>query len=139
MTRIIALALSAFLLAGCAGADKSVLQGGSNIFTQVKNPLTTADQAKLEAAYIALATPAAAFMELPTCRKGTEPSVTNICGPYAAKVKVQSANRKAYAALVTLRNFKARNPTLSGVSLLDAARKAMMDFQTTAYLNKVGE
>lgn len=137
MSRVIALVLAGFLLAGCAGG-KSILQGGSNIFTPVQNPLRTADQAKLEAAYITLATPVAAYMELPTCRRGTVESITNICGRYGVKVDLQNANRKAYAALTVLRNFRARNPTLSGVSLLEAARQAMIEFQTVAYLNKVG-
>lgn len=136
MIRILAVALVAFGLAGCAG--KSVLQGGTSIFAPIQNPLRTADQAKVEAAYITLATPVAAYMELPTCRTGTVESFTNICGRYSVKVELQRANRKAFAALTVLRNFRARNPTLSGVSLLEAARQAMIEFQTVAYLNKVG-
>jgi len=135
--KIAAALLGILLLAGCAG-NKSVLQGGNSIFTEIRNPISTADQAAVEAAYGTVLAAAVNYKRLPLCRpRQAGGGFTTLCSERSILLQLQAADRKAYAAIVSLRNFRRNYPNINAVSALDAARNAVRDFQNVAFLNGV--
>lgn len=123
-------------VAGCAGGSVSVLQGGSNPFVQVANPITTADAAAVEAAYGTVLAAAVNYKRLPLCKPG-KTELEGLCSRRDVIVQLQAADRKAYAAIASLRNFRKNYPNISAVSALDAARNAVRDFQNVSFINGV--
>jgi len=132
-TRFIITMALAFAVAGCAGGTTSVFQGGSNPFVQVANPIKTADAAAVEAAYGTVLAAAVNYKRLPLCQKG-KTELDGLCARRDVVLQLQAADRKAYAAIVALRNFRKNYPDISAVSALEAARNAVRDFQNVAYI-----
>lgn len=121
--------LLSLALAGC-GTIKSVLQGGTSVFTSVTNPVSRTNLAEVESAYGVLLTAAVAYRN--AC---AQKLIAATCRP--AVVQLQFANRKAHGAIIAARNFVKNNPTLSALSLIGIAGQAVSDFQSVAYVNGV--
>jgi hypothetical protein len=135
----IALALT-FTLTGCASLDftkKSIFDGGPSVVTRTENPLGLNEQYQIEAAIAAARRPALAYMRLRQCRKSEVASFSNICGYRSVKVKIQNADRKLQAALLSVRKFVRDNPTVSGASVIASINTALADYRAELALNGV--
>ena len=113
---LIPLLLVTSLVLGACATGTSVLQGGDSLFATIQNPAQSTQLAQLELSYQASAQ---AFI---ICRN-------THCTSSANLRKYQALDKKAYASLVTARNFIRKNPNVSAVSLVAAARTAVSDFQ----------
>lgn len=116
---IIALSLS---LAGCAGANKSVFEGGSSIVAPIRNPIGQSELDKIRAAYGSALAIAVGYRD--ACAQRLIPASCR-----TAVRKMQPYGEKAQRAFVVARNFVANNPTISAVSVLQAAWDAVKDLQ----------
>lgn len=112
--RVFIVLVTALALAGCAS---------------FKNPVTLTTQYDIEAAYLTAENLAVAYRNLPLCKTGTTPSLTNVCAKRSLVVKIQQTAAKAQAAILALRAFTKNNPTLSPVTALEAAQNALANFQ----------
>lgn len=116
MRKLIVLALLAPLLGGC-------------FLDPINNPLNTASLYDIEAGYLTAEQIAIAYLHLPLCRTGTQPSLTNQCGKRSVDLVIQDKGRKAQLAILALRSFVRNNPTISPINALTIAQNAIADFQ----------
>lgn len=140
MNKILLVAALAIGISGCAALDrqgKSVLVGGTSITAEIDNPITTDQLAAVEATYNITLVGVNAYFDLRQCRRNEAATITNLCARAAVKRELQAANRKAYAALTTLRNFVANNRKLNASSAFAAAQQAVNDFKAIAFINGV--
>lgn len=112
--RVFLVLVTMLALAGCAS---------------FKNPITLTTQYDIEAGYLTAENIAVAYRNLPLCKTGTTPSLTNVCARRSVIVKIQQTAAKAQAAVLALRNFTKNNPTLSPLGAISAAQAALADFQ----------
>lgn len=112
-----ALAISATLLVGGCATLQDVPSALSVLTKGVQNPAGKKELAVVELSY---QTAAKAFV---ACRKAHCTSVANLR-------KYQEYDRKAYAAIVAARPVVRQNPTISGLSAVRLAQKAVADYNT---------
>lgn len=74
--------------------------------------------------------------QLPLCKTGTSPGVTNICVRRSVIVRLQAADRVAYAAVNSAVSFVKANPKVEPSGYIGAARDALMNVQSI--LNEAG-
>lgn len=122
MKKILSIFILASALAGCAGSQKSILEGGSSIIAPIQNPVGQSELDKIRAAYGSALAIAVGYRDAcaqrlipPSCRTAVR--------------KMQPYGEKAQRAFVAARNFVANNPTISAVSVLQAAWDAVKDLQ----------
>lgn len=111
----------ALTLGACAGFpgfsdSKSVLVGGTSITAEVKNPAGKRELAQAELGY------QAASKLFVACVRARCVGAENLR-------TYQAYDQKAYATLVAARRVVRKNPTVSGLSAVAAARQAVADFQ----------
>lgn len=111
----------ALLLGACTPVTLSEtvgsVLGGGGLTTSIKNPAGKKELASVELSYQATAKLFVA------CRRAKCTSVANLR-------KYQEYDRHAYAAIVAARKVVRENPTISGLSAVVAARKAVADYQS---------
>lgn len=122
MRRLLATLAIVATLTGCAlnPAGVSVFQGGTSLTAPIQNP-ARAELASLELAYQAAAQ---AFV---LCRDTRCTSSANL-------EKARKFDReKAYPALVVARRAVRDNPTVSGLSAVGIAKKAIADYNAAVH------
>ena len=82
MKRMLPVLLLSLALAGCAGFNKSVFDGGLSVTATVQNPVTREQQAAVEASYNVAASAGLAYMRLPRCKAGQAISFDNLCSSW---------------------------------------------------------
>jgi len=113
----LALSVGAFVLVGCATADKSIFEGGSSITATVPNPVGKRELAVAEQSYQAAGK---AFL---VCRRTRCTSTANLR-------QIQRYDREVvYPALVAARRAVRDNPNVSGLSAVRAFQQAVADYQ----------
>lgn len=116
------------LVGGCAGG--SILTGGSSLTASITTPVGRRELAAVESTYgIALA--AAVNYRRLCVRREIPRSCRNVV------LTLQSYGARAHGSIIAARNFVRRNPTISAVSAIGAARAAVADFQSVAAANGV--
>lgn len=131
--------ITAFVLAtsialgGCAGG--SIFQGGSSLTESITNPVGRNELAAVENAYGIVLSAAVNYRRLGICAKGASPTISAPCASREVVLQLQLFDRNAHAALLTARTFIKMNPTISAVSVISAARKAVEDFRLAASVN----
>lgn len=136
--RMLAVVIVALTLGACAGPPVSVrdiLSGTASvgITTTVVNPVGRNELAAVQNAYGAALALAVNYRR--HCYPGNvavQPPPVGCSNRRANVLAIQSADRKAHAAIVSARNFVRNNPTISAFSAIGAARAAVADFQSTA-------
>jgi hypothetical protein len=66
---------------------------------------------------------------VPLCKTGTSPSATNICVKRSLIVRLQSADRVAYQAVLQAETFVKNNPSVSPGNYVSAAQAALLAAQ----------
>lgn len=69
------------------------------------------------------------YKNLPLCRTGTKPSLTNLCAKRSVIVTLQKDDRIANAAINNMNNFIKNNPSVSPSTYIAAARNAILAVQ----------
>ena len=134
----IALALMGAVLGlGACTTDQSVLSGGTSLTASIPNPANKQQLAAAESTYNIAANAALVYRSRPLCKTGTVETLENICARRSVVVKMQTYDRNAYAALKAARTFVRNNPTISAVSIIAAAQRAVSDYQSAAQTNGV--
>jgi hypothetical protein len=76
--------------------------------------------------------------QVPLCKTGTSPSATNICVRRSLLVRLQAADRVAYAAVIQAETFVKANPTVSPANYISAAQSALLAAQAVINSASVG-
>lgn len=137
--RISAVLLIVTGASGCAGfMDKfntSIFDGGLSITATVQNPVTMEQQAAVELSYTIAAKALLAYARQPRCPAGTTVAIT--CSSWPVVLKLQNANRVAFAQLQNLRQFMDTNNQVSAITAFNAAVSALRKFRATAYVEGI--
>lgn len=127
----------ALVLAGCAGSQKSVLEGGTSITATIQNPVDAQQEAKLEVSYGLAATAIVNYARLPRCGIGQEFTAAKPCSSWKIVKQMQDGNRIVYKKLTNLRAFMDDNDQVSAIVAFNAARKALNQVQAIAFINGI--
>lgn len=138
MMRLIAVALTALTLSGCAilpGGDRSILIGGTSITAPVEL-IDDTTMAGIETAYGAALAAAVAYRRMPRCAPGTSATVQAPCSQRSVIVRLQGYARTATRAVHAARRIN----EAGGVNALDVlriAREAVREFRAVLSVNGV--
>lgn len=127
MKRFLILALLALPLAACSG--DSVFRGGTSLTASVENPVGKRELQVVYNTYLIAGKTYIRYRNLGICKSGTVETLANPCARRDVLLSLQAKDRTAYAALKTAGNFIIANPNVSALSLVNAARSAVNDFQ----------
>jgi len=131
---LVALALAGSLgLAGCAGTSFGTFVKVAT--TTVTNPVGTVDIYRVKNVYAATLQIAVKYRDYCWGRSYAALMADKVAKPVCQNRrqvvrKLQAADQKAYAAIVTADRFARNNPTLNASSAVSAAWKAVTDFQS---------
>jgi hypothetical protein len=123
-------------LGGCV--TDSVLVGGTSLTATVANPVGRKEMAAVESGYRVAVVAAVNYRRY--CypnNVAVQPPPAGCSNRRAVVLALQDADRKARAAIVPLREFQRDNESVSAVSALLAARRALGEFQTALATNGV--
>jgi len=144
LARIIGVCVVGLTLAGCASGNifdvfnpnaTSVLRGGPSIVAKTENPVSRNDIAAITLTYNGLVAVVNAYYARPICAPGVRATWDNFCSEPAARRELAKYRRKAWGAILTARNFRKNNPTISAVGLVRAAGDAVADLKAVATIN----
>lgn len=120
--------LLALGVGGCSSIDK-LRDVASSVTSTVTNPVSKYELARVEATYEAALAAFVSYRRYCYSKPLTQ-LPQSVCGKRRTIIRaMQSADRKAFAAISAARNFVAQNPTISAVSFIAAARQAVTDFK----------
>lgn len=127
MKRLLILVLLALPLAACSG--DSVLRGGTSLTATVENPVGKKELQVVYNSYLIAGKAYVRYRDLGICKVGTSFTFSRPCADRGTLLALQAKDRTAYAALKTAGTFIKNNPNVSALSLVNAARSAVTDFQ----------
>lgn len=119
LIRIVAISL-ALILAACAGKPPIAISSAVTL-----NSLYT-----VEAGYGVALAAENTYKNLPLCKTGTTPSLTNICAKRSVIVRLQNADKQVVNAITIARDFIKNNPTLDASSYISTAQNALSALQS---------
>lgn len=93
------------------------------------NPIGLNQVGGMESAYGLALSAAVAYRNLPLCKTGTVASATNVCAQRSIVVKLQQANKTAFAAITAAHDFARDNPTLDASVIIGTAQRALAGLQ----------
>lgn len=119
--------LLSFVVAGCSG--DSVFRGGTSLTASVTNPVGKKELQVVYNTYLIAGNSYIRYRNLGICQAGTSFTLAKPCADRGVLLSIQAKDRTAYAALKTAGVFVKNNPNVSALSLVNAARSAVTDFQ----------
>lgn len=134
MKRFIALLL-ALSLTSCASLNKSFFEGGTSLIATVQNPVTTDQQAAVEASYNVVGSGALAYSRWRRCKPGEGTTVTNLCSKWSVVQKFKYYDGIIFKQLADLRSFMDANDQVSAIAVYNALVTSLRDFRALAFIN----
>lgn len=139
MKRFLILCAVALSLGGCAGTKVGDLL--QTVTTTITNPVGVTDIYRVKNAYAAALELVVEYRRYcwskPYAALMADPVSKPVCERRRAVVRVaQSARRNARGAINAAEIFVANNPTLNAATAIDAAWKAVTDFQNSVSVSR---
>lgn len=122
-------------LVGCAGMDRSLLEGGLSPTATIANPVTLEQQAGAEASYNIAANAVLAYARRPRCKTG-QTFLKNGCSEWGVVQKLKTANRAVKKNLDNLRRF-ADTDQVSAITAYNALVGGLRDLRAIAFVNGI--